>query len=101
MSQLGSKFTREDREHRSYREKPAGSNEVVQGVELIQEAGETVKVKALNVLVAGSDYDTIDITYPTTTQEVYIYKLLTVSIQTVTIDYVNASKDEILKVFYS
>ena len=51
MSQLGNKFTREDREHRSYREKPAGSNEVVQGVELIQEAGETVKVKALNVLV--------------------------------------------------
>lgn len=52
-------------------------------------------------LVSVTDYDTIDITYPTVTQELYSYKLLTVTVKTVTIDYVDSSKDEILKVFYS
>ena len=52
-------------------------------------------------LVAGTDYDTIDITYPTTTKEVYTYTLSTASIRVVTVDYVDSTKDNILKVVYS
>jgi len=52
-------------------------------------------------LVAGTDYDTIDITYPTSTQELYTYKLSAASVRTVTVDYTSSSKKDILKVVWS
>jgi hypothetical protein len=50
---------------------------------------------------AGTEYDTIDITYPTTTKEVYTYTLSAASVRVVTVDYVDSTKDNILKVVYS
>ena len=52
-------------------------------------------------LVAGTDYDTIDITYPALEQEVYTYSLSSVSVRVVTVDYVDSNKEDILKVVYS
>ena len=62
MSQLGNKFTREDREHRSYREKPDGSNEVVQAVEIIQEDGDAVKVDIGSRGISKNIYNQINST---------------------------------------
>lgn len=62
MSQLGNKFTREDREHRSYREKPTGSNEVVQAVEIIQEDGDAVKVDIGSRGISKNIYNQINST---------------------------------------
>ena len=47
------------------------------------------------------DYDTIDITYPTTTKEVYTFTLAAASVRTITVDYTDATKESILKVTHS
>lgn len=52
-------------------------------------------------LVAGKDFDTVDVTYPTATQEVYTYTLSTVTVQTVTVDYTDSTKCDVLKVTYA
>jgi hypothetical protein len=54
-----------------------------------------------DTLTPGVDYDEIDITYPTTTQELFTYTLSAVSVRTVTIDYTDACKEDILKVTYN
>lgn len=54
-----------------------------------------------DVLTPGVDYDEIDVTYPTTTQEIFTYTLSAVSVRTVTIDYTDACKEDILKVTYN
>lgn len=46
-------------------------------------------------LVMGSDYDTIEATYPLSTQEVYTYKLSSVVVQVITVTYLTASKKDI------
>ena len=58
-------------------------------------------ISGVDAFLAVTNYDTVDITYPSSTQEVYNYKLLTVSVRTVTIDYVDSTKEDILKVVYS
>lgn len=45
---------------------------------------------------APSDYDYAEVTYPSSTQEVYTYKKNSVTIKTVTINYTSATKDFIL-----
>jgi hypothetical protein len=52
-------------------------------------------------LVAGTGYTTIDVTYPTTIQEVYTFKLLLATVQTITVDYTTSTKDILSKVTYS
>lgn len=52
-------------------------------------------------LVQGVDYDRIDATYPSDTQEVFTYKLLAVNVQVVTVDYADATKENIVSVVYS
>lgn len=54
-----------------------------------------------DTLTPGVDYDEIDITYPTTTQELFTYTLSAVSIRIVTVDYTDACKEDILKVTYN
>lgn len=43
-----------------------------------------------------SDYDLAEVTYPTATQEVYTYKKNGEIVKIVTINFTNASKDNIL-----
>ena len=50
--------------------------------------------------IAGTDYDTIDVTYPTSTQEVYTFKLLASVVRVITVDYTTSTKDVLLKVTY-
>jgi len=54
-----------------------------------------------NVLVQGEDYDRIDVTYPTTSSEVFTYSLLSSNVQVITITYITSSKKDILSVVYS
>jgi hypothetical protein len=49
---------------------------------------------------AGTDYDTIDVTYPTSTQEVYTFNLLASVVRVITVDYTTSSKKVLLKVTY-
>lgn len=55
---------------------------------------------AVNVINSGGlaipPHDTIDVTYPTTTTEVFTYSLSTVTVATVTLTYTNTCKDELL-----
>lgn len=46
-------------------------------------------------------YDEIAVTYPTTTTEVYDYKLATVSLGTITVTYATSAKKDITGVVYS
>lgn len=52
-------------------------------------------------LVQGEDYDRIDVTYPTTSSEVFTYSLSASNVQVITITYVTSSKKDILNVVYS
>jgi hypothetical protein len=53
----------------------------------------------VNVLSDESvNWDEIQATYPSSVQEVYTYKLSSVNVQTVTVNYTNASKKTILSV---
>lgn len=45
---------------------------------------------------APADYDSAEVQYPSTTQEIYIYKKATVTVKTVTINYTSSAKDYIL-----
>lgn len=63
--------------------------------------GNPADISGVDAFLAVTNYDTVDITYPLSTQEVYDYKLLTVSVRTVTIDYIDSTKEKILKVVYS
>lgn len=49
-------------------------------------------------LVLGTDYDTIDVTYPTTTTERYSYKLDAVEILLVEVTYSTSAKEILTKV---
>lgn len=46
----------------------------------------------------GVDYDVIDITYPTTTTEVFTYTLNTVTVRTIRLTYATAAKKDLTKV---
>lgn len=63
-------------------------------------SGQYLKVDS-GSLINGVDYDTIDTTYPSATQEVYVFKLSAVVVQTVTVDYTDSVKNNLLKVTYS
>jgi hypothetical protein len=52
-------------------------------------------------LVQGKDYDRIDATYPTNTQEVFTYSLAATTVQVVTVNYDTPSKANISSVVYS
>jgi hypothetical protein len=49
-------------------------------------------------LVIGVDYDTLDVTYPTTTTEQYSYKLNAVEVFLIEVTYVASDKEQLLKV---
>lgn len=49
-------------------------------------------------LVLGRDYDTIDVTYPSTSVEVYTYTLSASPVQVIQVTYTNSTKENILKV---
>jgi hypothetical protein len=51
-----------------------------------------------DALVLGVDYDVIDITYPSTTTEVFTYTLATVEVQVIRLTYSSASKNILIKV---
>lgn len=57
-------------------------------------------VKNLNQLVPEA-YDSIIATYPTTSSEVYTYKLLAVTIATVTVTYTDSTKQTLTSVVRS
>lgn len=52
-------------------------------------------------LIAGTDYDTVTATYPTTSSELYTYTLSAVSVKTVTVTYTNSSKTILSSVVYA
>ena len=52
-------------------------------------------------LIPGTDFDTINVTYPTTTTEAYSYELSAVVVQTVTITYIDECKLDIVSVVYT
>jgi len=43
--------------------------------------------------IAGEDYDTITVTYPSDTQEVYTYTLAAATVKVTTVNYTTATKD--------
>lgn len=47
------------------------------------------------------EYDRIDVTYPTGTQEVYTYSLAGVDIGNITVNYTTVSKDVLSSVVYN
>lgn len=49
-------------------------------------------------LVLGVDYDRIDVTYPSSSQEVYTYKLSASTVRTVEVNYLTAAKKDITSV---
>ena len=49
-------------------------------------------------LVMGTDFDTIDVTYPTSTTELYTYKLAAATVRTVTVTYTTSAKEILLQV---
>lgn len=49
-------------------------------------------------LVFGKDYDRLDVTYPTTTQEIYTYTLSAVNVLVIEVNYTNASKEDLTSV---
>lgn len=51
----------------------------------------------LNSLVPYK-YDTINATYPTTTEEIYTYKYLGSTVAVVTVDYVDATKERLVSI---
>jgi len=62
-----------------------------------KEDGQYLKVFSGD-LVLGVDYDTIDVTYPTATTEVFTYTLSGNTILALRITYTNSSKKDLLKV---
>ena len=46
--------------------------------------------------VIGTDYDRIDVTYPSPTQELYTYSLSASTILTIEVNYTSSSKKDIL-----
>ena len=52
-------------------------------------------------LVSGIDYDEIAVTYPTTTTEVFTYKLSAVTIKTITVTYTDDIKNVLTSVIVS
>tara|TARA_R110000744_G_scaffold268687_1_gene382175 strand:- start:306 stop:566 length:261 start_codon:yes stop_codon:yes gene_type:complete len=58
-------------------------------------------VKEDDELISGKDYDTISVSYPTTTTEVYEYKLSSIVIKTITVTYTTSSKKILQEVTYA
>lgn len=71
------------------------------GTDLTQSDG-TIKrgqdVSIFGDMKLGVNYDTLDVTYPTSTTEVYTFTLAAVNILIVRITYVTAAKKDLLKV---
>lgn len=49
-------------------------------------------------IALGIDYDVIDITYPTSTTEIFTYSLATVEVRVIKITYASAAKKDLTKV---
>lgn len=51
--------------------------------------------------LSPSEYDRIDVTYPTSTQEVYSFSLASNPVGTITVDYVDSTKEQVSSVVRS
>lgn len=68
------------------------------GLEVIRKAAEDIGSNsyALRVSASGglapAQYDTIEVTYPTSSTELYTYKLSTVTVGTISVTYTDSTK---------
>jgi len=49
-------------------------------------------------ILDGIEWDNVAVTYPTTTQEVYTFSESAVTVATITVDFVDATKDQVSNV---
>ena len=57
---------------------------------------EAIRVGGTGSILAGITYKRIEATFPSTTQDVYTYKLDGNTVATLTVNYTNASRNQIL-----
>lgn len=76
-----------------------GGNQILQ--QSYDETTKSLKVSSISGVLVSEQFDFIGVTYPSSTQEVYTYRLGGISgtiVATVTINYTNASKENLLNV---
>lgn len=75
------------------------SNEVLRKAAQLNVAADKYDLRVFTGdLIFGVDYDNIAATYPTTSQEIYTLSLSAATIRTITVDYTDASKKDLLNV---
>jgi len=62
------------------------------GKPAIEVVGSSWSSASSGSILSGVVYDEMQATYPTTTQEVYVYKASTITVATITVDYTDTTK---------
>ena len=58
-------------------------------------------INVIGQLVFGTDYDRIDVSYPSATQEVYAYTLAGAAVRTIEVNYQTSQKENLISVVVS
>lgn len=93
MSQpTASGLSRQDKENATYVESPVRTGKTSRAVVIENDIVDVFLAGGGDGLLAGVNYDEIQASYPTNTQEIYTYKLQGVSQAVLTVNYTDSTK---------